>query len=257
MSISSEFQENVQSGDLITVRSALTDYLIIDRTFKSFDDALSYSSKTLSIIQEYDNKPFEEDRSKWNKDYLNKQKVALMINFSKERIDHIKNVVQAVLPDPEQSVNSTMTRETMPSAPKPTVRGSRTGREIISETEIHATPKTPRPTQHSAPTSSPKIQQTKQLSNESRKAGSTSESKTGRRVISEQRKISKHTYGHKNSDSFDYGVALIVGGVAVTAIGVITVKPLVIGAGVVLVGAGSVIKAKDNKSQSTKYKRVN
>ena len=33
--VSKEFAENILSEDVVTVRSALVDYLIIDRTFKS------------------------------------------------------------------------------------------------------------------------------------------------------------------------------------------------------------------------------
>ena len=98
MCVSLEFRKNVENGDVVTVRSALLDYLIIDTTFKTFDNALQYAQQKLPVIVEYDKKQFENDTSKWDIDYLNKQKVALMINFSLERIRHVKNVITAVLP---------------------------------------------------------------------------------------------------------------------------------------------------------------
>lgn len=96
--ISKEFQENINEGDLITVRSALLDDLIIDRTFKKFDEDFKAANDKLDILVPYDGEPLEMDTEKWNMDYLNLQKVELMINFSKERIEHLKAVIVKVMP---------------------------------------------------------------------------------------------------------------------------------------------------------------
>ena len=90
--ISEEFKRNVESGDVVTVRSALVDYLIIDRTFKMFDEALTYASQRLDLIQPFDSDALVFDSTQWDETYLNEQKVALMVNFSTERINHIKEL---------------------------------------------------------------------------------------------------------------------------------------------------------------------
>jgi len=97
VTISKEFQENIESGDVMLVRSALLDDLIIDRTFKTFDEDYKFASEKLSVLVPYDGEPFETDPEKWNKEYLNQQKVALMVNFSKERIAHLQKVIAKVL----------------------------------------------------------------------------------------------------------------------------------------------------------------
>ena len=72
--ISEEFKQNVASGNPDMVRSTLIDYLIIDRTFKSFDEALEYANNFMGIIESFNNEPpFSEEP--WNRTYLNQQKV--------------------------------------------------------------------------------------------------------------------------------------------------------------------------------------
>lgn len=72
--ISKEFLENVESGDLMTVRSALLDDLIIDRTFRTFDEDFNVANRRLNILVPYDGDPFETDAGKWDKEYLNQRK---------------------------------------------------------------------------------------------------------------------------------------------------------------------------------------
>ena len=91
--ISREFLENIESGDLMTVRSALLDDLIIDRTFKIFDEDFKAANERLELLVPFDGEPLETDSEKWDKEYLNQQKVALMVNFSEKRIDHLKRLL--------------------------------------------------------------------------------------------------------------------------------------------------------------------
>ena len=125
--ISAEFKRNVQSGDLLRVRSSLIDYLIIDRSFKKFDEALDFALRSLPILQEHDGEVFEEDASQWNKRYLNFQKAALINNFSEERIQHLKQVIRTVMPPSKQIA----CREN--SFGQMRKRNSRTGRTVINE----------------------------------------------------------------------------------------------------------------------------
>lgn len=125
--ISAEFKRNVQSGDLLRVRSSLIDYLIIDRSFQKFDEALDFALHSLPVLQEHDGEVFEEDSGQWDKRYLNFQKAALMNNFSEERIQHLKQVIRAVMPPAEQIA----CREN--SFGQMQKRNSRTGRTVINE----------------------------------------------------------------------------------------------------------------------------
>ena len=46
--VSEEFKKNVELGDVVTIRSALIDYLIIDTTFRRFDEALEYAKQFMA-----------------------------------------------------------------------------------------------------------------------------------------------------------------------------------------------------------------
>lgn len=80
--VSEEFKKNVELGDVVTIRSALIDYLIIDTTFRRFDEALEYAKQLIDVIEPDDGKADDGlAQEHWDETYLNKQKVALMVNF--------------------------------------------------------------------------------------------------------------------------------------------------------------------------------
>ncbi len=250
--ISEEFKKNVASCDLDTVRSALIDYLIIDRTFKSFDNALEYAKRSLNIIESFNNEPpFSEEP--WDSHYLNQQKVALMMNFSNERIEHIKNVISKVLPvrtsekdsvvhstgSPTQTHTGSRTgRSIVTEMPAPSHTNSRTGRYVVSETPIQ--PKNPESTRPSA-------NRKNSTTHKSQHNSTNSSERTGSRVVSETPVSSKGTEEKAKSDTDNIGTALIVGGAAVAVVGLVTIEPIVIGTGVVIAGAGVSVKAKNRR----------
>lgn len=128
---SNEFDKNVKSDDIFSIRSALLDYLIIDTSFKKFDKELEHAQKTLQVIEpDNGNDDYDFDKAHWDIKYLNMQKVALMVNFSQKRIDHIKQVIKVVLKD-QSSSNSAIHKKTTNS----TQQDSKTGRFEISENE--------------------------------------------------------------------------------------------------------------------------
>lgn len=137
--VSDEFKRNVESGNVVTVRSALVDYLIIDTSFRRFDDALDYAQNHINVVvpddeeQSYD---FKEEN--WDEEYLNKQKVALMINFSMKRINHIKQVIRKVLTNNASSVSSVKIIEKKSEVK---TQDGKTGRKFISEERV-SNPKT-------------------------------------------------------------------------------------------------------------------
>ena len=96
MSVSPELKKFVDDGDLVQIRCYLANYLVVDRTFALFDESLAYASAHLPVIQEHDGSTLEQDKTLWDREYLNKQIVAAFSNFSKERISHIKEVISFV-----------------------------------------------------------------------------------------------------------------------------------------------------------------
>lgn len=236
--ISTEFKQNVESGDLVTVRSALVDYLIIDRTFKKFDEALEYACANLNIMQPYDNNPFEMESEKWDNAYLNQQKVALMVNFSEERIVHIKSIIKIVMP-----ANVTQKTETVSNRPSISEsHENRTGRTVVSEKVVDSK------NANSAHNRNSQYESRKPNSTSSapRNTGQSTTGRTGKKVVSETPSETRHSE-EKSKTEDGIGTAMIVGGVAVVAVGLVTIEPIVVGTGVVIAGAGVGMKVKSSR----------
>lgn len=236
--ISNEFKQNVESGDLVTVRSALVDYLIIDRTYKKFDETLEYACANMNILQAFDNEPLETESEKWDNAYLNQQKVALMVNFSKERIEHIKSVIDKVMP-----ANVVQKTETVSNRPNISEsHDNRTGRTVVSERVVDS--KNFNSTYNR--TSQYENRKPNSTSAASRNSSRSKTGRTGKRVISETPSDSGR-FEEKNKAEDRISTAMIVGGVAVTAVGLATSKPIVIATGVVIAGAGVGLKVYNRR----------
>lgn len=224
--VSREFMDNVHNGNVYRVRSVLLDYLIIDRTFKTFDEALEYASRTMDVVQKYDNEPFVLDKDKWNMRYLNVQKATLMMNFAPERIQHLKDVI-TYLDATGATPNTAESSERKNS--KPVKRNIHTGRTVIRETEL---------SQSGYPTvdSQPK-QNTKK----------PSERKTGRTQISEKVLSDPEVEDKGRKPGFNVGVAMAVGGSVAAVAGAVTLKPGIVVAGVAVAGTGCAIASANKR----------
>ena len=186
----------------------------------------------------------------------------MVSNFSKERIEHIKAVIPVALGEETTSVTehgsshgdenstshtgrtviseyeeSSTVGKTIIDANHSNASASgtstRTGRCVISETEVSEGSKTVS-----------KSSITKEHS------GSEFSARTGRHVISEtetEKKPDEDPTSPAKAGGVDVGTAMIVGGAALAAVGVAVVKPIVIGAGVAVAGAGVVAKIAGNK----------
>lgn len=225
--VSRDFLDNIASGDLMTVRSALLDDLIIDRTFKTFDEDFKAAAEKLNLLVPYDKVPFENDSEKWDKEYLNQQKVALMVNFSEERITHLKAVISKIMPPDLSKSDNDITANRSSS-------DSRTGRTIQRESP------TVRKTEQNkvGPQTAPRSAQTKT----GPAPCSASESgRTGRRVIRET-PAGTNDCDKKKQKNDKAGTAVILGAAAATAVGFACSEPVVIGAGFAVMAAGAYIK---------------
>ena len=233
MGVSTEFKNVVENDSIIAVRSFLTNYLIGEDDFQLFDDALAYAADKVDVWQEHDGQEFSADKAAWTTDYLSELLVAVVTNFSRQRIDHIKAVVMETIIAPRTQATSPASTVNSPAT------GPRTGRAVITETIVSQ----PRPIVNQAP---PKKQRhpaspSPHPAPKARVAGTTN-SKTGRHIVSETEKNAENASESKSRGP-EYGAALIVGGTAVTAIGVAMVKPVIIGTGVVMMGTGVVVQA--------------
>lgn len=227
MSVSKEFMDIVAQGDKNAVRTSLANYMILDRSYKLFDESFSYAQSKMDIIDAHDGQELTQDRKKWTEEYLNEQLVAVVINFSKERIAHIKQVIPVALKTSGQAADNKLSQNT--STP------SRTGRKR-TEQEIHTV-------QKAQSVCSPHTNGTRKQPKRSTASGG----RTGRTTISERETSICDEDNHSPSSGFDYGTALIVGGAAVAVVGLAVSEPVVIGAGIVIAGSGCVVKVSKKK----------
>lgn len=93
--VSQEFSEAVENGKIVRVRIMLKDSMLVDPTTRQFDALFNYASEKLgNLYDEHDGETLKYEVSLWNESYLNGQMVKVVNNFSKERIELLKNMVK-------------------------------------------------------------------------------------------------------------------------------------------------------------------
>ena len=110
MAITQEFIEAVESGKTLRVRIMLKDILLVDPTATKFDEMEAYASSVLgNLYDDHDGESLNYDVTGWSEDYLNEQMVAVVNNFSKERIELLKGMVRHIYRDKVQKIRSDQT----------------------------------------------------------------------------------------------------------------------------------------------------
>lgn len=85
---------------MTAVRICLADDLLVDPTGKGFDILEKYAMKTMkNLYDEHDGEKLKLDTDSWNVDYLDRQMVVVIRNFSKERVDLLKRMVRYIYKD--------------------------------------------------------------------------------------------------------------------------------------------------------------
>ena len=106
--LTNAFFKAVDEKDIRKLRIMMKDSLLVDLSFKQFNEMSKYVKHIEGMYDEHDDKecPFEEDKSKWDKNYMDKQMAQLFRgNFSKKRIEHIKKVITYVYSNEKKNVN--------------------------------------------------------------------------------------------------------------------------------------------------------
>lgn len=97
MALTKEFVEAVNNGKNVRVRIMLKDSMLIDPSLNKFEEMLNYAAEKLEgLYDQHDGEVLMSDSSAWNEDYMNQQMVAVVTNFSKERIELLKNIVHKI-----------------------------------------------------------------------------------------------------------------------------------------------------------------
>ena len=107
MAITSEFMEAVNNGNRTRVRIMLKDIMLVDPTMAKFDEMLKYAaSKMSNLYDEHDDETLKYDRTEWNEAYLNNQMVVVVGNFSKERVELLRNMVRFLYRDKAEKIKT-------------------------------------------------------------------------------------------------------------------------------------------------------
>lgn len=110
MALSNAFYEAVNSGNIRRVRIMMKDSLLLDPTFSRFKEMENKSQNLIGLYEKHNGKTFILDSSKWDDNYMDKLMVEVLMNFSHERIEHLKDVVQYLRPT-ENKIHTKTTPE--------------------------------------------------------------------------------------------------------------------------------------------------
>ncbi len=96
MAISSEFAQAVRGGNKLRVRIMLKDSLLVDKTFRLFDEMKAYASaQGVSPWADADI-PLEKAEKPWTEDTMNYELTALVNDFTKEHVNYVKAIIAEV-----------------------------------------------------------------------------------------------------------------------------------------------------------------
>lgn len=97
MTITQEFRESVNNKDTRMVRIMLKDSLVVDPTFREFNEiSLIAESNVEDLYDEHNGEILKYEISTWTKDYMDEQMVQVVYNFSKERINLLKSICKHI-----------------------------------------------------------------------------------------------------------------------------------------------------------------
>lgn len=98
MALTNSFHEAVKEGNVRRVRIMMKDSLLVDPTFTDFNNMEKEARDMSGLYDAHDGREFISDASEWNNDYMDTLMVQVVSNFSHERIEHLKNVVEKLRP---------------------------------------------------------------------------------------------------------------------------------------------------------------
>lgn len=115
MAITDSFRKAVTGGDVKDIRIMMKDSLLIDPSFIEFQEMSHLAQNVVGLYDKHDGRQLSNDRTDWNDDYMALLSVQLVDNFSRERIEHLKKVIQYLHPSHECSHATNIPHTTMTS----------------------------------------------------------------------------------------------------------------------------------------------
>ena len=98
MAVTEDFKQAIFNKEIRRVRIMMKDSLLLDPSFKDFDEREKLAKDVIGLYDEHDGAELDYDKSNWSEDYMNMLMVEVVGNFSHERIDHLKQLVSFLFP---------------------------------------------------------------------------------------------------------------------------------------------------------------
>lgn len=119
MAITEAFKEAAEKNDVLFVRISLKDSLVRDPTFVEFDEKMNYKEEIPGLFDPHDGEELNYDKSVWSKDYLDEQLAKIIFNFSKERLDLLKQICKHLYKDRIERIEEKREAESKSNAKLP------------------------------------------------------------------------------------------------------------------------------------------
>lgn len=110
-----EFKKTVNDGNVRRARIMIEDQMLLDPTMVQPNNMIKYAEDKIDGLyddhEDDENYPITQDKSKWDEKYMDGQMAIVVNNFSKERVKHLKQVVQYLYPDKIKKINEDRKRK--------------------------------------------------------------------------------------------------------------------------------------------------
>lgn len=110
MSLPKAFIEAVNNKEIRSIRIMMKNSLLVDPTFKEFNEMNAAISNIPDVYVPHNGKEFILDKSQWDEQYISRIMAQVIGNFSHERVDHLKEVVRYLRPAPSAVANENVNR---------------------------------------------------------------------------------------------------------------------------------------------------
>lgn len=137
MAISSEFAQAVRDKNLLRIRIMLKDSLLVDKTFRSFDEMQAYASTQDASPWVDADMPLEKVEKPWTEDTMNYELTALVNDFTKEHVNYVKSIIADIYKPSPISSTAPANRNPVP-APQPTTEKRPTAPSVGSKGDPYA-----------------------------------------------------------------------------------------------------------------------
>lgn len=129
MALTNEFIDAVANNKKTRIRIMLKDIMLVDPSMKSFNEMLSYAESNMeNLYDEHDGEKLNNNSDAWTEDYMNQQMVSVVTNFSRERVNALKKIVEFLYGNKVEEAKETISKTVSASSSS---KDGLTGQQIV------------------------------------------------------------------------------------------------------------------------------